>query len=254
MFVATRSRGEMSAQAEAAYLARLLDLHKRTDGFTDLAAEWLLSHRHAQMLGLNQLGLFGLTIIHESRSPNTAADDDARVVAEIVPRFVLGECSETGHDHKLDRLANSALLRLIAIDPPDAGLRAHLAYKSQTSSRVLFRGSWALGSLARLGLVPASSYTGAHGYLDRLRKLDGGLKAKLVLLVSDRIGRWLAALAKLPRGTLTENPYLYCRSVTYLERLNEDARRLRPSDEQSPEEWADAYTEHPEPEYYDYPD
>jgi hypothetical protein len=72
-----------------------------------------------------------------------------------------------------------------------------------------------------------------------------------VLLVSDRIGRWLAALAKLPRGTLTENPYLYCRSVTYLERLNERARQIA---EENAEEWAEAYTEENEPEYYDYPD
>jgi hypothetical protein len=244
MFVATRSRGEMSAQGEAVYLALLLHEHKRNDGFAELAAEWLLSHRHAQMLGLDQLGVFGRAVAYESLYPHTAGNFDfARVAADIVPRFVLGECSETGDDDELYRLTNSALLRLIAIDSRGAVSRAHLAQKTERL--------WTLRRLARLGLVPTSVYCGVHSYLDRLRKLDAGLKAKLVLLVGDRIRLWIAALAALPRGTLTENPYLYCRSLTYLERLNERARQIA---EENAEEWAEAYTEESEPEFYDYPE
>lgn len=215
----------MSSQDETAHLARVLDELDKRSSFVELPTEWLLSHRHAQLLELDYVGFFGSAEEWETRSPIEAAEgwelnETARTMSEMFQRFVLGECFETRDDDELYRLTNKALLRLIATDSAGAVKRAHRADRAKRYPD--------LERLAREGLVPASSYVGPHGYLDGLRKLDRQRASRnlgrefateLVLLVDHRVRRWLAALAKLPRGALTEFPYLYCRSAETLERV-----------------------------------
>lgn len=214
----------MGAQDETAHLARVLDeLEARPDS-AELPTEWLLSHRHAQLLELDYLGLFGTPELVE-RSPIEASekwqlDETAQMMSEMFGRFVLGECSETRDDDELYRLTNKALLRLIARDSNGAVKRAHRADRADSFQE--------LERLAREGLVPASKYVGPHGYLDGLRKLDrwqslrkvgDELAAELVLLVGYRVRLWLAALANLPQDALTDLPWLYARSAHTLERV-----------------------------------
>jgi len=215
----------MGARDETAHLARILDEIDNRPSFAELPTEWLLSHRHAQLLELDYLGLFAIAEEYGKRSPIEASEkwelnETARTMSEMFGRFVIGECSETRDDDELYRLTNKALLRLIARDSNGAVKRAHRADKAD--------GFQELERLAREGLVPASSYVGPHGYLDGLRKLDrerasrkigDELAAELVLLVGYRVRLWLAALSKQPQGALTEFPYLYALSAHTLERV-----------------------------------
>jgi hypothetical protein len=215
----------MGAQDETAHLARVLDEFESRPNSAEVPTEWLLSHRHAQLLELDYVGLFGVAEEYDKRSPITAAErwelnETARTMTEMFQRFVLGECLETRYDDELYRLTNEALLRLIVTDSAGTVNRANRANKAKSFQE--------LERLSREGLVPASQYVGPHGYLDRLRKLDRErasrslgreLATELVLLVEHRVRRWLAALAKLPQGALTEFPYLYGRSAETLERV-----------------------------------
>lgn len=243
----------MGAQDEAAHLARVLDELEARPDFAELPTEWLLSHRHAQLLELDYLGLFALAEEYDKRSPIEASEEwqlneTARTMSQMFGRFVIGECSETRDDDELYRLTNKALLRLIARDSNGADKRAHRADRADSFQE--------LERLAREGLVPASQYVGPHGYLDGLRKLDrerasrkigDELAAELVLLVGYRVRLWLAALAKVAQvaeDALTEFPHLYACSAQTLKRVFGSVSVISEGSEQ----WRQMFEEPDEPE------